>query len=93
MFNNCFEIKHFPDIFKIAHVKAPFKRSGLKSGPAMYRHIALLPDLSRVAEAIIHNRLSSHFTENNVITDRQAAYVKGDSTCLFFPQKQGQSPR
>ena len=80
MFNNCFEIGHFPDIFKIAHVTALWKRSGLKSDPSMYRPIALLPTLSRAAEAIIHNRLSAHFNENNIITDRQAAYIKGDST-------------
>ena len=80
MFNNCFEIGHFPDIFKISHVTALWKRSGLKSDPSMYRPIALLPTLSRAAEAIIHNRLSAHFTENNIITERQAAYVKGDST-------------
>ena len=46
----------------------------------MYRPIALLPTLSKAAEAIIHNRLSSHFTDNNIITRKQAAYVKGDST-------------
>ena len=54
MFNNCFEVGHFPDIFKIAHVTSLWKRSGLKSDPAMYRPIALLPTLSRAAEAIIH---------------------------------------
>jgi hypothetical protein len=80
MFNNCFEIGHFPDIFKISHVTALWKRSGLKSDPSMYRPIALLPTLSRAAEAIIHNRLSAHLTENNIITERQSAYVKGDST-------------
>ena len=80
MFNNCFEIGHFPDIFKVAHVTALWKRSGLKSDPSMYRPIALLPTLSRAAEAIIHNRLSAHLSENNIITERQAAYVKGDST-------------
>ena len=58
----------------------------------MYRPIALLPNLSRAAEAIIHNRLSSHFTENNVINNRQAAYVKGESRLLFFLPKQGQTP-
>ena len=46
----------------------------------MYRPIALLPTLSRAAEAIIHNRLSAHLTENSIITERQSAYVKGDST-------------
>ena len=72
--------RYFPDIFKIAHVTALWKRSGLKSDPLMYRPIALLPTLSKAAEAIIHNRLLGHFTENNVITERQAAYLKGDST-------------
>ena len=28
----------------------------------------------------MHQRLLSHLTENNLITDRQAAYMKGDST-------------
>ena len=36
MFNNCLEIGHFPDIFKIAHVPTLWKRSGLKSKPEMY---------------------------------------------------------
>ena len=77
---NCFEIGHFPDIFKVAHVTALWKRAGLKSDPAMYRPIALLPTLAKAAESIIHNRLSGHFTEHNLISDRQAAYLKGDST-------------
>ena len=80
VFNNCFEVGYFPEVFKIAHVTALWKRSGLKSDPSMYRPIALLPTLSKAAESIIHNRLSSHFLENNIITSRQAAYVKGDST-------------
>ena len=80
MLNNCFEVGYFPDIFKIAHVTALWKRSGLKSDPLMYRPIALLPTLLKAAEAIIHNRLLGHFTENNFITERQAAYLNGDST-------------
>ena len=46
----------------------------------MYRPIALLPTLAKAAEAIMHNRLSGHFTKNNLISERQAAYLKGDST-------------
>ena len=46
----------------------------------MYRPIALLPTLAKAAEAIIHNRLSGHLTDNKLISDRQAAYLKGDST-------------
>ena len=80
LLNNCFEIGHFPDIFKISHVTALWKRSGLKSDPANYRPIALLPSLSKAAEAVIHKRLLDHFTKNNIISNRQAAYLKGDST-------------
>ena len=46
----------------------------------MYRPIALLPTLPKAAESIIHNRLSGHFTGNNLISDRQAVYLKGDLT-------------
>ena len=75
MFKNCFEIGHFPDIFKIAYVTPLWKLSGLKSDPAMYWPIALLPTLSKATEAIIHNRHSSHFTKNNIITDMKSAYL------------------
>ena len=46
----------------------------------MYRPISLLPTLSKICEAIIHNDLLRHCLENNVITTKQAAYLKGDST-------------
>ena len=78
--NNCFEIGHFPDIFKISHVTALWKKKGLKSDPQNYRPIALLPTLSKAAEAIIHKRLLNHCQVNNIISERQAAYLKGDST-------------
>ena len=45
-----------------------------------YRPISILPSLSKVAESVIHERLLSHCVFNNIITERQAAYLKGDST-------------
>ena len=33
-----------------------------------------------MAESVIHERLLSHCVLNNIITERQAAYLKGDST-------------
>ena len=80
LFNNLFEIGHFPEIFKISHITALWKKSGLKSDPSMYRPISLLPTLSKIMESIIHKRLLDHFMENNIISERQAAYLKGDST-------------
>ena len=52
----------------------------MKSDPSMYRPIALLPTLSKCMESIIHKRLLDHFCDNNIISERQAAYLKGDST-------------
>ena len=39
----------------------------------------ILPSLSKVCESIIHERLLSHCTSNKIITDKQAAFLKGDS--------------
>ena len=80
VFNNLFQIGHFPEIFKISHITALWKKSGLKSDPSMYRPISLLPTLSKIMESIIHKRLLDHFIENKIITECQAAYLKGDST-------------
>ena len=39
-----------------------------------------MPTLSKVCESIIHERLLSHCIDHDIISDRQAAYLKGDST-------------
>ena len=78
--NNLFEIGHFPDIWKVAHISAIYKRSGPKNCKTSFRPISILPTLSKVCESIIHDRLLNHCIENNIICERQAAYLKGDST-------------
>ena len=45
-----------------------------------YHPISLLPTLSKLCEAVIHKRLLNHCLENNLISNKQAAYIKGDST-------------
>ena len=75
-----FEIGLFPEQWKIAHVTPIFKRSGSKNIKTNYRPISILPSLSKICESVIHERLLSHCIYHNVITDRQAAYLKGDST-------------
>ena len=57
-----------------------FKRNGSKNCKTNDRPISILPSLSKVCESIIHERLLCHCISNNVITDRQAAYLRGDST-------------
>ena len=80
LFNNLFEIGHFPDLWKIAHITAIYKRSGPKTCKTSYRPISLLPTLSKIFESVIHERLLKHCLENNIITEKQAAYLNGDST-------------
>ena len=80
IFNNMFDEGIFPDIFKLAHVCPVYKRSGLKSDISNWRPISLLPTLSKIAESVMHKRLLQHFSENNVISEKQAAYLKGDGT-------------
>ena len=78
--NNLFEIRHFPDHWKIAHVTPIYKRVGSKNVKSNYRPISILPSLSKIAESVMHERLLSHCVFYNIITERQAAYLKGDST-------------
>ena len=78
--NNIFEIGQFPEIWKIAHVTPIYKRNGLKNDKSNYRPISILPTLSKVCESVMHERLLSHCIDNNIISERQAAYLKGDST-------------
>ena len=80
IFNNMFDAGIFPEIFKLAHVCPVYKRSGLKSDISNWRPISLLPTLSKIAESVMHKRLLQHFSDNNVISERQAAYLKGDGT-------------
>ena len=80
LFNNLFEIGHFPDIWKIAHITAIYKKSGPKTCKIIFRPISILPNLSKLNESVIHDRLVKHCIENDIITEKQAAYLKGDST-------------
>ena len=80
LFNNLFEIGHFPNLWKIAHITAIYKKSGPKTCKTSFRPISILPTLSKIFESVLHDRLLKHCTENHIITDKQAAYLKGDST-------------
>ena len=80
LLNNHFEEGMFPSIWKLSHITPIFKKAGLKSDKIPYRPISLLPTLSKICESIIHQRLLSHCEAFSIISPRQAAYLKGDST-------------
>ena len=75
-----FDAGYYPNEWKLASVAPVYKRNGPKSSKECYRPISLLPTLSKICESIIHERLLSHCVTHNIITDKQAAYLKGDST-------------
>ena len=39
LFNNLFQIGHYPDLWKISHITAIYKSKGLKTDKANYRPI------------------------------------------------------
>ena len=80
LFNNLFEKGIYPDEWKLSHITSIFKKVGLKSEKSNYRPISLLPTLSKICESVIHHRLLKHCEENKIISEKQAAYLKGDST-------------
>ena len=80
LFNNLFEVGHFPHLWKLAHVTPIYKRSGPKTDKSSFRPISILPTLSKLCESIIHERILKHCMENKIISEKQAAYLKGDST-------------
>ena len=80
LFNHIFQSGHYPTRWKLAHVTPVYKRKGPRTDKANYRPISILPSLSKICESVIHNRICTHLLENNIITDKQAAYLNGDST-------------
>ena len=57
-----------------------YKGTGPKCDKSNFRPISLLPTLSKICETVIHTRLLKHCVDNNIISECQAAYIKGDST-------------
>ena len=82
LMNAAFQAGTFPKVFKVAHISPIWKNKGSKTDKANFRPISILPTLSKLAESVIHNRLITHLVSNKIITDYQAAYLKGDSTTL-----------
>jgi hypothetical protein len=69
--------KQLPSHFNFTNT---FKGIGPKTSKSSFRPIPILPTLSKVFESVMHDRLLKHCLENNIITEKQAAYLKGDST-------------
>ena len=67
-------------IYGKLHTLLNYNKSGPKTCKPSFRPISLLPTLSKIFKSVIHDRLLKHCLENKIISDKQAAYLKGDST-------------
>jgi len=80
LFNKSLETGTFPSVWKKACVTPIFKRKGSSSDPTNYRPISLLPCLSKVLEKLVFNKIYTHLTENNLLSEKQSGYRPGHST-------------
>ena len=69
----------FPDVLKIAKVK-PLHKKGLEEEVCNYRPVSLLSVFSKILEKVIHKRLLSFLTHNNILVSNQHGFCQGKST-------------
>ena len=80
LLNIIFKSGKYPHIWKTANITPVYKRKGAKTDKNNWRPISILPTLSKICESVIHHRILRHMLDNNVITEKQAAYLPKDST-------------
>ena len=79
IFKNCIQKGFFPNMWKKANVIPVFKKDQ-KHIVKNYRPISLLPIFGKIFERVIFKDMYSFFILNNLITEKQSGFIKGDST-------------
>ena len=74
LFNKSLAEGKYPTDWKHANIIPIFKNKGATSDVKSYRPISLLPNMSKIFERIVFNRIYEHLSHNNLITDRQSGY-------------------
>lgn len=81
LINQSFLTSIFPDILKLARVIPLFKQ-GDTSSITNYRPISILSSISKVFERAIHDQLSAHLAQHNLLLPSQYGFRKTYSTEL-----------
>ena len=79
IFNSIINTGVYPSELKKACI-VPLYKAGNRSNMENYRPISTLSCVNTVIEKLLHKRLNSFLTDNNVITDRQFGFRKNFST-------------
>lgn len=80
IFNNLLNYSLFPDSWKKAKVVAILKKNKDIESPASYRPISLLPNISKIFEIIINDRIARFCKENDIIPECQFGFQPRHST-------------
>ena len=68
-----------PDAWKHGIV-VPLPKGGTTTDPANWRPVTTLPAISKIVERIVHNQLSSYFTDACLLSSAQHGYRRNHST-------------
>ena len=79
IFKNCIDKGYFPKKWKKANV-IPIYKKNEKNLVGNHRPVSLLPIFGKLFEKVIFNNLYDHIFRNNLISDKQSGYRRGDST-------------
>jgi len=80
LFNRSVSSSEFPAGMKKAMVIPLYKGKGLKTNPASYRPISLLPTTSKIFESIVHKKLVAFLDYYGLLNDAQHGFRKHRST-------------
>ena len=75
----------FPDPFKLAKLRLPFKK-GSRMDPSNYRPISLLPLISKIFEKIAHDQMIDFLAQYDILYKYQLGFRTKHSTdlCLSY---------
>ena len=79
IFNHLFLTGTFPDKLKLAYV-VPIHKADSKLSVGEYRHISILPIISKILEKLMAVRLQEFLKVNNIIYEHQFGFQPGKST-------------
>ena len=79
----CVSTSTYPSCWKFAHIQ-PVPKKGDRSNPSNYCHIALISYLSKAFESVLNEKIMSHLSAHNFLSDCQYGFRKGRSIGDFF---------
>uniref|UniRef100_A0ABD2WMJ8 Reverse transcriptase domain-containing protein n=1 Tax=Trichogramma kaykai TaxID=54128 RepID=A0ABD2WMJ8_9HYME len=80
LFNNIINNGHYPRTWRATKVIPILKKNKDPTNPASYRPISLLPNISKIFEALLNQKIVAHCDRENVIPNQKFGFRYGHST-------------